>query len=210
MPHSHSALKACVSCSKVSLVHVELRGIASQGYMMGSLAGSSSVALAKDASLAPSLRRAPTVCMAGMRSFSLSHSIRRKQAPLFRVATGEAPLSRGQLQVTNARVDKLTAQELEQAIQEREVPLIIDFYATWCGPCLLLAKELEQVANELGDKVRIVKIDTDEHPELSSQLQISGLPTMVFVGMDKTKPALRTEGLLPANVIKEIIEKELS
>jgi thioredoxin-like negative regulator of GroEL len=43
------------------------------------------------------------------------------------------------------QVEKLTAQELEQAIQEREVPLVIDFYATWCGPCLLLAKELEQV-----------------------------------------------------------------
>ncbi len=66
-----------------------------------------------------------------------------------------------------------------------------------------------QVAQELGDTIRVVKVDTDKNPMLSSQLQIQGLPTMVFVGMDKDKPALRTEGLLPAEVIKEIIEKEM-
>lgn len=66
-----------------------------------------------------------------------------------------------------------------------------------------------QVAADLGDAIRIVKVDTDANPMLSSQLQIQGLPTMVFVSQDKDKPALRTEGLLPADVIKEIIEKEL-
>ncbi|KAK9905834.1 hypothetical protein WJX75_007277 [Coccomyxa subellipsoidea] len=111
--------------------------------------------------------------------------------------------------IVSGKVDKLSAEELEVVLQERTKPLIIDFYATWCGPCLLLAKELEQVAEELGDTVRIVKVDTDENPDVSSQLQIQGLPTMVFVGTDPNKPALRTEGLLPANVIKEIIENEL-
>jgi len=107
-------------------------------------------------------------------------------------------------------VQKLTGEELEVAIQERSKPLVIDFYATWCGPCVLMAKELAKVAEELGeDKVRIVKVDTDENPELSTQLQIQGLPTLVFVSTDVEKPALRTEGLLPAATIKEIIEKEL-
>ncbi len=96
------------------------------------------------------------------------------------------------------------------AIQERDRPLIVDFYATWCGPCVLMAKELEKVLEELGeDKVRIVKVDTDENPEISSQLQIQGLPTLVFVGMDPKKPALRTEGLLPAATVKQIIADEL-
>ncbi|CAL5220956.1 g3061 [Coccomyxa viridis] len=107
------------------------------------------------------------------------------------------------------QVQKVTAEELEVAIQTRDRPLVIDFYATWCGPCLLLAKELEQVYDELGDDIRIIKIDTDENPDLSSQLQIQGLPTMVFVGVDPNKPALRTEGLLPAASIKEIIQTEL-
>ncbi|KAK9861920.1 hypothetical protein WJX84_009202 [Apatococcus fuscideae] len=114
-----------------------------------------------------------------------------------------------QAEATGPLVQQLNAEELEVAIAERDRPLIIDFFATWCGPCLLLAKELEKVAQELGDTIRVVKVDTDKNPMLSSQLQIQGLPTMVFVGMDKDKPALRTEGLLPAEVIKEIIEKEM-
>ena len=64
-----------------------------------------------------------------------------------------------------------------------------------------------QVAEELGDKVRIVKVDTDKEPQLSSQLQIQGLPTIVFVGLDKDKPALRTEGLLPSETILQIISE---
>ena len=73
----------------------------------------------------------------------------------------------------------------------------------------MLASELEKVKEELGDSVRIVKVDTDKEEELSSQLQIQGLPTLVFVGTDKTKPALRTEGMLPAEMVKNIIATEL-
>ncbi|DBB04354.1 hypothetical protein WJX77_004401 [Trebouxia sp. C0004] len=114
------------------------------------------------------------------------------------------------LQVVSGAVQQVSQEQLEKELADRQVPLIIDFYATWCGPCVLLAKELEEVAAELGDKVKVLKIDTDQNPELSSQLQIQGLPTMVFVGMDPSKPALRTEGLLAAKAIKDIVENELS
>lgn len=100
-------------------------------------------------------------------------------------------------------------EELEVAIVNREKPLIIDFYATWCGPCVMLSKELEQVAEALGDKVEILKIDCDENDGISSALQIQGLPTLIFVGMDPEKPALRTEGLLPAQSIIDIINNEM-
>ena len=93
--------------------------------------------------------------------------------------------------------------------QDRSTPLVIDFYATWCGPCVLLAAELEKVKAELGDGVRILKVDTDVEQELSTQLQIQGLPTLVFVGTDTSKPALRTEGMLPAEMVKSIIANEL-
>ena len=74
---------------------------------------------------------------------------------------------------------------------------------------MVLAKELEEVTVELGDKVRILKVDCDEEEDLAAQLQIRGLPTLIFISPDKTKPALRTEGMLPAEQIKEIIENEL-
>ena len=86
---------------------------------------------------------------------------------------------------------------------------IRDSFATWCGPCVLIASELEKVKAELGDGVRIVKVDTDEEDELSTQLNIQGLPTLVFVGTDTSKPALRTEGMLPAEMVKTIIANEL-
>lgn len=93
--------------------------------------------------------------------------------------------------------------------QDRSTPLVIDFFATWCGPCVLIASELEKVKAELGESVRVVKVDTDEEATLSTQLQIQGLPTLVFVGTDLEKPALRTEGMLPAEMIKGIISNEL-
>ena len=74
---------------------------------------------------------------------------------------------------------------------------------------MLLAAELEKVKAELGDTVRILKVDTDEESALSTQLQIQGLPTLVFVGTDTSKPALRTEGMLPAEMVKSIITSEL-
>ena len=107
------------------------------------------------------------------------------------------------------QVEQLDADGLEAAIASRDRPLVIDFFATWCGPCVLMAKELEAVAAELGDKVKIVKVDVDANEAIASSLSIQGLPTLVFVGTEPGKPALRTEGLLPAATIKEIIANEL-
>ena len=109
----------------------------------------------------------------------------------------------------HSQVEQLDAAGLEAAIASRDKPLIIDFFATWCGPCVLMAKELELVAAELGDAVKIVKVDVDAEEAVASSLSIQGLPTLVFVGTEPGKPALRTEGLLPAATIKEIIANEL-
>ena len=62
------------------------------------------------------------------------------------------------------------SETLEVALQARDRPMVIDFYATWCGPCLLMAKELEKVAAEMGKAVRIVKLDVDANPDIASQV----------------------------------------
>ena len=104
---------------------------------------------------------------------------------------------------------EISEEELEVEVANRERPLVIDFFATWCGPCVLMARELERVAEELGDSIKVVKIDCDKNENISSALQIQGLPTLIFVSMDPNKPALRTEGLLPAEAIIDIVQKEL-
>ncbi|BBN04842.1 hypothetical protein MPTK1_3g08100 [Marchantia polymorpha subsp. ruderalis] len=120
-------------------------------------------------------------------------------------ASRRAPLS-----ARSALVQKVTAKELDDILTNaRTSPMIIDFYATWCGPCIVLAQQLEQLAVEYGDDVRFLKVDTDEEHELATQMEIRGLPTMVFVSSDTEKLAIRTEGLLPTETIRNIIEKEL-
>lgn len=106
-------------------------------------------------------------------------------------------------------MQKVTPEELEVAIANREKAILVDFFATWCGPCLLLAQELEKVAEEMGDQVDILKLDVDENPDLASALQIAGLPTLIFIGTDDTKPALRAEGLMTADTIKNILKKDV-
>lgn len=100
---------------------------------------------------------------------------------------------------------KITGAEFENEVVNRKCNLVVDFYATWCGPCVMLAKELDQVADILGEEVRIVKIDTDENAELSSAMGIQGLPTILFIPKDETKQAKFAEGLLPAQQIIEIL-----
>eukprot|EP01026_Neomeris_dumetosa_P005781 TRINITY_DN1172_c0_g1_i1.p3 TRINITY_DN1172_c0_g1~~TRINITY_DN1172_c0_g1_i1.p3 ORF type:complete len:166 (-),score=21.98 TRINITY_DN1172_c0_g1_i1:266-763(-) len=104
---------------------------------------------------------------------------------------------------------ELGQEELEVAISSRDKPLIIDFYAPWCGPCLVLADELKKVAKKIGDDVRIVKVDTDKETALATELKIYGLPTLIFVGKDSSKPALRYEGLLMADEIIKVVQTEL-
>ncbi|MCO5570372.1 hypothetical protein L7F22_024092 [Adiantum nelumboides] len=105
---------------------------------------------------------------------------------------------------------KVTAQELDTILDGvRICPIVVDFYATWCGPCILLSQELDKLAAEYGEMVKFLKVDTDEEHELASELKIQGLPTLVFVSKDSGKNAIRTEGLLAADVIRNIIENEL-
>ncbi|CAM9323290.1 unnamed protein product [Heterosigma akashiwo] len=88
--------------------------------------------------------------------------------------------------VTNARSkeedtkvnDKLD--KFSRFITSGDKPTVIDFYAKWCGPCQLLAPELEIVAQKMRDTVRVAKIDTDANPSVASKYKIQGLPTIVF------------------------------
>ncbi|XP_044461072.1 thioredoxin-like protein CITRX1, chloroplastic [Mangifera indica] len=107
-------------------------------------------------------------------------------------------------------VKKKTAQEIQELVKgERNVPLVIDFYATWCGPCILMAQELEMLAVEYESNVLIVKVDTDDEYEFARDMQVRGLPTLFFISPDPNKDAIRTEGLIPIQMMRDIIDKDM-
>lgn len=102
----------------------------------------------------------------------------------------------------------VTGEELEVMLQEWEQPLVLDAYATWCGPCLLMAPHFEEAAKELEGKVRFVKIDTDKEPEISNRLNIMGLPTLMY--LDQLTPEDSDEPGDAKAVLKDKIEGALT
>ncbi len=75
-------------------------------------------------------------------------------------------------------------------------PLLLDVYATWCGPCKMMAPFLEEAASELGDKVRVAKMDSDQNPYWSGKLEVKGLPTVIVFDGKTGKELERVEGAL--------------
>ncbi|WCJ39135.1 Thioredoxin z [Euphorbia peplus] len=107
-------------------------------------------------------------------------------------------------------VKKKSAKEIEELVRgERNVPIIIDFYATWCGPCILMAQELEMLAVEYESNAMIIKVDTDDEYEFARDMQVRGLPTLYFISPDPSKDAIRTEGLIPIQMMRDIIDKDM-
>jgi len=68
----------------------------------------------------------------------------------------------------------------EELVSGSDLPVLVDFYATWCGPCQVMAGILEQVSGQMKDKLMVVKIDTDKYDQLASQHHIYALPTLVL------------------------------
>lgn len=88
-----------------------------------------------------------------------------------------------------------------------EKPAIVDFYASWCGPCKALAPVLEELAAEYGDSIYIYKINTEEEQELAAAFGIRSIPTLLFIPKDG-KPQM-AQGALPKASLKEAIDKVL-
>eukprot|EP00966_Prymnesium_polylepis_P307591 7108909-Prymnesium_polylepis.1 len=90
---------------------------------------------------------------------------------------------------------EVTADELRLEIPDDRTPLVVDVFATWCGPCKLMAPELEELAAVKGERLRVAKLDSDAHSQLSSELGVQGLPTVIFYAGGRE--VHRLEGMPP-------------
>ena len=89
---------------------------------------------------------------------------------------------------------------------QSEKPVLVDFFATWCGPCQVLGPVLKQVKDQLGDQIKIVKIDVNKNQELASQWQVRGVPTMVLY--QNGKQLWRQSGVLSKEQILQVLSEK--
>lgn len=106
-----------------------------------------------------------------------------------------------------SKIEDITSAQFAAKVLQAGEPVVVDFWAPWCGPCRRLAPVLDELADELADKVRIVKVNTDENPDLPGKYGIMSIPTLLlFKGGTE---AARLVGALPKAEIRQRIEAAL-
>ncbi|MBP7512298.1 MAG: thioredoxin [Bacteroidia bacterium] len=84
-------------------------------------------------------------------------------------------------------------------------PVLVDFTATWCGPCKMMSPILDQVAGELGDQVKIIKVDVDKNPHAAAHFQVQGVPTLIL--FKEGKNLWRQSGVVQASQLIATIQQ---
>jgi thioredoxin 1 len=93
----------------------------------------------------------------------------------------------------------------EQVVLKSPIPVLVDFWAPWCGPCKMVAPSLETLAQEFAGKVLIAKVNTDENPQWASGLGVQGIPTMIFVHNGKI--VHEQVGALPLAALRSLTQQ---
>ena len=108
--------------------------------------------------------------------------------------------------MASKKILNLNSDNFQEAIGSDE-PVLVDFWAEWCGPCRMVAPVLEELADEWDGRVRIAKVNVDDNRELSAELQVSSIPT--FVLFRKGEVVDRMMGAMPKGAFAKFIDKNV-
>ncbi len=101
----------------------------------------------------------------------------------------------------------VTDAAFEKTVLQSPIPVVVDFWAPWCGPCRMVAPALEKLAKEKAGKVVIAKVNTDEDPQWAIKYGVQGIPTMLFISGGKI--VHRQVGALPEPMLRKVVDQFL-
>jgi len=101
----------------------------------------------------------------------------------------------------------VTDAAFKKSVLESSIPVIVDFWAPWCGPCKMVAPVLEKIAKEYDGKVIVAKVNTDENQEWATRYGVQGIPTMLFISDGKV--IHRQVGAVPEGMLRETVDQFL-
>ena len=102
---------------------------------------------------------------------------------------------------------QVTDASFKQDVLDSDVPVLVDFWAPWCGPCRMVAPVVDEIAEQYADKIKVVKLNTDENPNVANQYGIRSIPTlMIFKGGQRVDMVV---GAVPKSTLANTIEKYL-
>jgi thioredoxin 1 len=107
-----------------------------------------------------------------------------------------------------AIVQAVDASGWEQEVLKAKEPVLVDFWAVWCGPCRMLAPTVEEIAGEYTGRLKVLKLNTDDNQEIASRYQIMGIPTLLFFKGGNLVD--KVVGVLPKRQIKERVDAILT